>query len=650
MIIAAPQLNKTDAEDQFAAWLTTQTNANGNTFKPFVAYEYSRNLRTAPPKLDISLSLSERDVFRCRTTADFDALNSVFQVAPNFREVNHGANHGAFSAGLAAYRRYLLFIERVGEQERLEEEILHSVPASVNSKIVTTGELRIVDFTHPELCTGCNPTSCTVEGNDYDIGNWRDILVVLAKAFLQSKPKAMELYHTNLYPKSERKFLLRDRPIFSARQLSNGYWVNVNLSIKDLVFTIGKLCEFCGVDLNNVNITYVPKQNAGGMRLKLPYINTVSTESIDFVRVPDVLIDALNEHYSMGFRFEITYISLLSNVSGMEMDARMQAALKRMMFHRDDGIYFLLDIVADSITRKDIIDFADDYLHEYGCFEVSELYKLYADKVNSKCITYIPVDSYGTVSVADIEAAIRPYTKLVTLMFANNEIGTVQPITEIGRLLRGRSILFHTDAVQAVGHIPVNVNDLGVDFLTASAHKFNGAKGTGILYKRAGSEIPPLVYGGEQERGLRAGTENVAGIVSAGCAIEENVMIMADEADRLSMMIKATIDSIKEKIPSVRINGDRDYRLPGTVNFGFDGISGESLMHLLDLKGICVSTSSACKSGNDEPSHVLLAMGQTETQAKSAIRISYGKYNTRNEVEIIVKAICNIYNKITELR
>ena len=265
-------------------------------------------------------------------------------------------------------------------------------------------------------------------------------------------------------------------------------------------------------------------------------------------------------------------------------------------------------------------------------------------------VTYLPVDASGRVSSADVRTAIRPATKLITIMLANNEIGTVQPITEIGYLLKGTGILFHTDAVQAVGHIPVNVNDLGVDFLTASAHKFNGAKGTGILYKRLGLELPPFVYGGEQERGFRAGTENVAGIVSAGCALEESVMIMADEANRLSMMVKATINGLKEKIPSVRVNGDRKYRLPGTVNFGFDGISGEALMHLLDLKGICISTSSACTSGNDEPSHVLLAMGQTEKQAKSAIRISYGRYNTYDEVEIIIKAICNAYDKIKALR
>lgn len=265
-------------------------------------------------------------------------------------------------------------------------------------------------------------------------------------------------------------------------------------------------------------------------------------------------------------------------------------------------------------------------------------------------VTFLPVDDAGRVSVEDVKAAIKHNTKLVSIMLANNEIGTIQPISQIGALLKGRDILFHTDAVQAVGHIPVDVNDLRVDFLTASAHKFNGAKGTGILYKRSGLNLPPLVFGGEQERGLRAGTENVAGIVSAGSAIEESISKMAEEAKRLRSMIEVTVEGIKEKIPSVRVNGDTKFRLPGMVNLGFNGISGESLMHLLDLKGVCVSTSSACTSGKDEPSHVLLALGLSEQQAKSAIRISYGRYNTADEAKVIVKAVCGAYAKIIDNR
>lgn len=265
-------------------------------------------------------------------------------------------------------------------------------------------------------------------------------------------------------------------------------------------------------------------------------------------------------------------------------------------------------------------------------------------------VTYLPVDRKGRVSVDSVINAIRNDTKLVSVMLANNEIGTIQPLAEIGAYLRRQNIIFHTDAVQAVGHIPVNVNELSVDLLTASSHKFNGAKGTGFLYKRNGVSLPPIILGGEQERGSRAGTENVAGIVATGCAITENIDDMTSIADKLSSLVQTTISGIRTQIPNIIINGDEHNRLPGVVNIVFDGISGESLMHLLDLKGICVSTSSACTSGKDKPSHVLMAIGLTEQQANSAIRISYGRYNNMNDAETIITTICDTYNKILTAR
>lgn len=261
-------------------------------------------------------------------------------------------------------------------------------------------------------------------------------------------------------------------------------------------------------------------------------------------------------------------------------------------------------------------------------------------------VTFLPVDHTGRVSVDDVKAAIKPHTKLVTIMLANNEIGTVQPIAEIGSFLKEENILFHTDAVQAVGHIPVDVNALRVDFLTASAHKFNGAKGTGVLYKRADVHLLPLVFGGEQEHGIRAGTENVAGIVATGYAIEDSSEEMSELSESLSKMVAATICGVQEKIPTVQINGSTEYRLPGTVNLGFNNASGESIMHILDLKGICVSTSSACNAGKNEPSHVLLALGRSPQQAMSAIRISYGKNNSPDEVDKLINAIVDAYMKI----
>lgn len=263
-------------------------------------------------------------------------------------------------------------------------------------------------------------------------------------------------------------------------------------------------------------------------------------------------------------------------------------------------------------------------------------------------VTYLPVDSNGCVSVNDIKSAIKPTTKLASIMFANNEIGTIQPIEKIGKLLNEREILFHTDAVQAVGHIPIDVHGLQIDFLTASAHKFNGAKGTGILYKRSGLKLPPLVFGGEQEHGLRAGTENVAGIVALGCALEESTADITEMREKLTNLVQITIKKLKEAIPEIHINGEGAMRLPGIVNVTLPYASGEAVMHLLDMKGICVSTSSACNSGKDTPSHVLLALGLTEQQAKSSIRISYGRYNTVDEAEKIVAALSSAYSKIVK--
>lgn len=300
--------------------------------------------------------------------------------------------------------------------------------------------------------------------------------------------------------------------------------------------------------------------------------------------------------------------------------------------------------IVDSCKSEDIHIITSSIEHH------SVLNACRALKVMGVEVTHLPIRSDGVIDVTAVKTAIKPNTKLVSIMLANNEIGTVQPISEIGQYLNDKGILFHTDAVQAVGHIPVNVNELHVDFLSASAHKFNGAKGTGFFYTRSGLKLPSMVFGGEQEHGSRAGTENVAGIVALGYALEESVAEMQITATRLKTMVDITVRGVEKVIPFVKINGDAENRLPGTVNLGFEGVSGEALMNILDLKGVCVSTSSACNSGKDIPSHVLLALGLSEEEAKSAIRISYGRYNNINEVETIVTAICNAYNKIIAVK
>lgn len=260
-------------------------------------------------------------------------------------------------------------------------------------------------------------------------------------------------------------------------------------------------------------------------------------------------------------------------------------------------------------------------------------------------VTYLPVNSDGALEPRSVWEAIKPNTKLVSIMLANNEIGTIEPIAEVGKLLYGKGILFHTDAVQAIGHIPINIKDLRIDFLSASAHKFNGAKGVGFLYMR--SPLPQLIFGGGQEGGKRAGTENVAGIVAAGYALEENVKNMGETAERLKIMVQTTVKALQSKLPNIRINSVARNCLPGIISISFKGASGEALMNLLDLKGITISTGSACHSGRAEPTHVLSALGLSEEEAKSSVRISYGRYNTEEEAAVVADALCEAYSKIT---
>lgn len=262
-------------------------------------------------------------------------------------------------------------------------------------------------------------------------------------------------------------------------------------------------------------------------------------------------------------------------------------------------------------------------------------------------ITYLPVDKYGRVDPSNVAAAIRPTTILASIMLANNEVGTIQPISEISKITKSAGILLHTDAVQAISHISVDVNDLGVDMLSASAHKFHGPKGTGFLYVRADTGLSQLIFGGHQERGMRAGTENVAGIVGTGAAVELYSNDLGEHFEYISSLSKKLIDLLREQIPNIIINGHSSEKLPGIVNLSLPDVDGEAMMLVLDTKGICVSTSSACTSGSTEPSHVLLAMGIPSKMAKSTIRISLGRYNTEEEVETIVSEICKTYTKLS---
>ncbi len=256
-------------------------------------------------------------------------------------------------------------------------------------------------------------------------------------------------------------------------------------------------------------------------------------------------------------------------------------------------------------------------------------------------VQLLDVAAEGTITAAQVEEAIRPDTCLVTVMFANNEIGSILPIAEIGEVCRAHGVLFHTDAVQAAGHIPVNVKKQNIDMLSLSAHKFHGPRGIGALYVKRGIELTSLMEGGGQERGKRPGTENLPAIMGMAAALKEECALMEKNAVKVTAMRDRLIQGLFQ-IPYSILNGPRDKRLPGNVNFCFEGVSGESLLLLLDSKGICASSGSACASGALDPSHVLLALGLTPGIAQGSLRISLDSSNTEEEIDYMLEVISQV--------
>ena len=263
-------------------------------------------------------------------------------------------------------------------------------------------------------------------------------------------------------------------------------------------------------------------------------------------------------------------------------------------------------------------------------------------------VTYLPVHENGMVRLDELEAAIRPDTCLVTIMFVNNEIGTVQPIREIGKLCRERGVLFHTDAVQAVGHVPVDVAADNIDMLSLAAHKFHGPKGVGALYCKKSIRLQNFIEGGAQERNKRGGTEAIPSILAMAAALEESCAHLEENMEKVSAMRDRLIEGLSE-IPCSRCNGDPDHRAPGIVSFCFEGIEGESLLLRLDLAGICASSGSACTSGSLDPSHVLLALGMPHEIAHGSLRLSLCEYNTMEEMDYILSQLPDIVRTLREM-
>lgn len=264
-------------------------------------------------------------------------------------------------------------------------------------------------------------------------------------------------------------------------------------------------------------------------------------------------------------------------------------------------------------------------------------------------VTYLDVDAQGMIDVNQLASSITDETVLISIMHANNEIGTIEPVEEIGRIAREKGIHFHTDAVQTAGHIPVDVNEIGCDSLAISAHKLYGPKGVGVMYIRKGARVDRLMPGGGQEHNKRAGTHNVPGIVGLGKAAELAHNRMAEEAQDTMLLRDALIAGVESRIKDIRLNGHRTKRLPNNVNFSFDGIEGESLILLMNMNGICVSSGSACTSGSLDPSHVLMATGLKHEQAHGSLRMTLGKDNTMEDIEKVLETLPGIVARLREM-
>ena len=264
-------------------------------------------------------------------------------------------------------------------------------------------------------------------------------------------------------------------------------------------------------------------------------------------------------------------------------------------------------------------------------------------------VTYVGVDENGVIKLDELKAAIRPDTILISVMFANNEIGTIQPIKEIGEIAKEHDILFHTDAVQAYAQVPINVDEMHIDMLSASGHKLNGPKGIGFLYIRKGIKIRSFVHGGQQERGRRAGTENIPGIVGLAAAAKRSFSVLEEKMKKEIELRDYLISRIEAEIPYCRLNGDRKKRLPNNVNFSFQFIEGESMLILLDSKGIAASSGSACTSGSLDPSHVLLAIGLPHEIAHGSLRLTLSEENTKEEMDYVVEQLTAILERLRSM-
>ena len=373
------------------------------------------------------------------------------------------------------------------------------------------------------------------------------------------------------------------------------------------------------------------------------YADNAATTALSKVVLDEMMPYLTNEYGNASSLYELGNRSKAAvNIARQRVAAAIGAMDKEIYFTSggSEADNWAIKGVAEAMAKKGkkhIISTAFEHHAVLHCLERLEK--------NGFEVTLLPVHENGIIRLDELEEAIREDTALVTIMFANNEIGTIQPVKQIGEICKKYGVIFHTDAVQAVGNVNIDVKDMGIDLLSMSAHKFHGPKGVGALYMRRGLVIPNLIDGGAQEKGRRAGTENTAGIVGMGKAIELAVSTMQQRNEKLIQIRNKIIDGAT-KIERSRLNGDRENRLPGNVSLCFEGVEGESLLLMLDLKGVAASSGSACTSGSLDPSHVLLSIGLPHEIAHGSLRLSFSDDNTLEDADYILSVLPPIIERL----